>query len=658
MSELASVDNLSAVLSNAAGQSQVEGVAQTDSRHTVGVRGSRPTSAATPLLLLAQGIAPGATTDVPGRSAGSPAPDSPDNVSDAATSGWFGWGIPPIRWGGYMITDIRADKTGAQPRRLQRNEIANIKGSSYIWQPWFAAVSGSVGLATSKEYKSRSLSSAVSQQQTTSSKAVSGNGDVTLFPVSRFPFNAYFDVSDSRASGEPSTSDITNTRFGLRQTYRPQEGNSNYAASFNRSTLESSSFGRDTVNALAASMNRSVDSQTFEIAGSHTGNTRSNTGESTALNNLLARHSYRPEPELAVESLASLSSSDFHLFSAGKSSDNRSRFAQANTFVTWRPEEDSPLFVTGGGRFFQSSIANNAGQADSYTLSGNFAATYALTRQTRFSGSVTATQLLSDTANRLLTTQTAGLNHVGDPVGISGFAYTWNAGANVANQTGLVEGSRQNVNGQLGHNLTRNLTLSENSQLSFGLGQNVGAAFDTVTSNTQTLGHNGNVSWRVSRDSATSAFVSLMGSDSRTSGTNANHFQLINFQANGQLQFSRSSFVAMNLTVQGVRQSTATTAITPINFNSNGNLSYSHLRAFDVPRLRYTALYTINDSQFKTRLQGDVNASRERIRQSFEQRLDYNVGRVTMRLSMRVADIEGRRDALIFFRLSREFGGF
>ncbi len=596
-----------------------------------------------------------------GRSVEPPAPNSPDKASAAAAAaapGWLGWRIPPVRWGGALITEIRADKPGDQPRRLQQTEIANVKGSSYIWQPWFALVSGGLGLVTSKERRSGSADLTADQAQKTSSSAATGNGDVTLFPMSRFPFNAYFDASDSRASGEPSTSNITSTRFGMRQTYRPLEGDANYAASFNRSTLESALFGRDTVSALAASMNRNVGPQAFDLSGSHTRNTRSNTGERTAFSNLFARHSYRPESELSAESLASLSNSDFRLISAGVPSSNRSRFAQANTFVTWRPEEDSPLYVSGGARFFQSAIVNDAVKSESLTVSGNIAATYALSSQTRVSGSATVTQLLADAANALLTTQTANVSHVGDPIGISGFAYTWNAGGNIVNQTGLAEGGRQNVGGQLGHNFSRSMTLGENSQVNFNLGQNIGTTFDTVTALSQTLGHNGSVSWRLSRGAATSAFVSVLGADSRTSGTNANQFQMINFQASGQVQFSRSSIAAANLTMQGVRQSTPTTPSAGVNFNSSGNLSYYNSHAFNVPRLRYTALYSINESQFKTRLQGDVNAPREQVNQSFEQRLDYNLGRVAMRLSLRIAEIEGRRDALVFFRMVREFGSF
>lgn len=558
-----------------------------------------------------------------------------------------------------MTTDIRMNSSGNNPRRLQRIESANIKGASYIWQPWFAQVSGGLGLLISQEQQSAAAGLSVDQARSTKSNAVTGNGEATLFPVSRFPFNAYFDVSDSRASDELTSGDITSTRFGMRQSYRPLEGGDNYSASFNRSTLESQSFGRDTVNALAASMNRNAGPQSFNLSGSHTGNTRSDTGERTAFSQINGQHSYRPEPELSVESLASLSSSDFRLLSAGVPTENRSNFAQASTFATWRPEEDSPLYVTGGARMFRSVIANNnAAEAQSLTLGANLAATYALSRQTSLAASVSVTQLLTDAASRLVTTQTAYATRIGDPVGIFGANYTWNTGANISNQTGLAEGMRQNLGGQFGHNLTRSVTLGEDSQANFGLGQSAGANFDSVTARALTLGHNANASWRLSRGAATSAYVSLLGADSRTSGTNANQFQMINFQVSGQVQFSRSSSAAANLTVQGVRQNTPNTPSAGMTFNSSGNLSYFQQSAFGVPRLRYSALYGINESQFKTRLQGDFNAPRERVNQSFEQRLDYNLGRIATRLSVRIARVEGRPDALIFFRMNREFGGF
>lgn len=599
-----------------------------------------------------------------------PPPGAPErDGAAAASSGWFGWGLPPVRWGGSLVTEMRADRSGDQSWRRQQNEIASIKAGSYLWQPWFAQVSGGLGLLLSKERSDDRGALAANQARDASSTAVTGNAELALFPISRFPFNAYFEVSDSRASGDPMVNNLASTRFGLRQSYQPPEGNANYAASFNRSTLESAAFGRDTVNALAASMNRNIGAQSFDLSGIMTRNTRSATGESAALTQLTGRHSYRPEPALSIESLASASSSNFHLISGGALIDNRSQFAQANTFVTWRPEEGSPLSVTGGGRMFRSMIADNAGETEALTLSGNIAATYALTHQTNISGSAMVTQLLSDAADSVLTAQAASVTHISDPVGFLGFAYTWNAGANIANETGLLEGNRQTVGSQLGHSVTRSLTLREGSDVNFNLGQSVGAAYDTVNARSQTLGHNAGVSWRLTRSAATSAYLSALATDSRTAGHNANRFQMINFQASGQTQLSRNSVAAANLTVQGVRQSMPTTPSAGLtfyssspgagfNFYTSGNLSYQHLRAFDVPRLRYTALYSVNEWQYQTRLQGNVDAPLQQVTQSFEQRLDYFLGRVATRLSLRIAEIEGRREVLVFLRVSREFGAF
>jgi len=584
--------------------------------------------------------------------------DSADTANAEEISGGLSWRLPPVRWGGNLAMDFRADRIGNQTRRLRLTELTNIKASSYIYQPWFALVSGGLGFVAGRERVSETVARNLDQSSSTRFRAVTGNGELTLFPVSRFPFNAYYDVSDSRASGEPITDDFKNTRWGLRQSYRPPEGGDNYVASFNRSTLESPSFGRDTVNALEASMNRYTAPQTFDLAARYTSNTRSATGEHIALSEMHARSSYVPEPALSVDSLASLSNSDYRLLLDGVPSDNRSSFAQASTFATWRPQEYSSLFLTGGGRLFRSAIELGGDKAQTLTLSANLAATYALNRQTNISAGTTATQLVTDSVGRLVTTQSAAVTRISDPVGIFGANYSWNMGANFSNQTGIPEGARQELGGQFGHNFNRSVTLSENSQADFGFGQSAGVSYDSVTGRAQTLNNNANASWRLYSATATSAYMSLLGTDSRTSGVNANHFQMLNFQVSGQVQFNQVSYAAANLTVQAIRQSTAGKPPTTAPGHSSGNLSYFRQHAFGVPRLRYAALYNINDSQFRSRLQGDVDAPRERVDQSFEQRLDYSLGRIALRLSMRFARIEGRREALIFFRVDREFGSF
>ncbi len=609
--------------------------------------------------MLAQSPDESATSGVPADPGETRAPGARDlqgNDASPASPAAPEWRIPPVRWGGSLTTEVRDYRSEGELRRLQAVGIADIRGASYVWQPWFATLSGGLGwLAASDE----AMNPGPDQQpRDATSTAVTGNGEATVFPLSRFPFNAYYGVTDSRASGEQTLSDIRNTRTGVRQSYRPPEGDANYAARFDRSTLESEAFGRDTVNALAASMNSTSGPQAFDLSGSRTSNTRSDSGESAVLSQFVGRHSYRPDPEFSVENLASATRSDFRLVSAGLPSDSRSQFAQANSFMSWRPEEGSPLQLTGGGRMFRSLIANSVGDAEALTLSGNLGATYAVGPRTSLTGGATVTQVYSDAADNRTTTQNAGATHLGEPLPLLSSVYTWNATANIANQSGLVDGDRKNASGQLGHNLARNLKVEEGSQVDLGFGQSLSRTYDTATGDSQTFINSGTASWRLTREAATTAYVGLLASDSRTTGYNANHFELINLQASGQMQFDRNSSATLNLTAQGVRQSREPVPDAFRTYNTSGNLSYSHMRAFDVPRLRYQALYSINESQSTTRLQGDVNAPREQVSKSFEQRLDYGLGRLATRLSMRIAEIDGRRNTLIFFRVTREFGSY
>ena len=570
-------------------------------------------------------------------------------------SGRPAWGLPPIRWGGSTTSEVRLHQSGDQRARLQHAGHATIRAASYIGQPWLAQVGATLGFLSTH---ASGGGGAETPGTSSSSASITGSGTLALFPLSRFPFNAYVERNDSRASGEMVQNDTVNTRFGVRQSYTPADGRSNYSASFDRSTLSSAAFGLDTVNALAVNANRTFDANTVDLAGGYTSNLRSNTGERTRLGRVHGRHRYQSDGLLSVETLASLTRSEFHLVSGDIPQDNRSHFIQASSFATWRPGEDSPLFVTGGGRYFQSRIELNGTPSESRTLVGNVGASYALTSNTTLGGSATVAQAVTAETSDLFTSQTANATHVSSPLNVRGFLYTWNAAANLANNTSTRTGSRRNFGGQLGHNITRDFGIRDTSVVTLSAGQNVNSSFDTVTSQSTTLGHNANLTWRLVPRANTTGLMSLLGSDSRTYGHNANRFQLVNAQATGQLQLNRYSFAAANLTVQAVRHSTPLEPATGFSWMKSGSFSYQHVRAFDVPRLRYFASYNINDMQLATRLQGDVSAQREQVSQSLEQRLEYNIGRIEIRLSARVAVIDGKRSALIYLRIGRQFGDF
>ena len=567
--------------------------------------------------------------------------------------------------------DLQGVGATGQPRHLQLMESVNLRASSYIWQPWFAQVSGELNLLTSQQREggSGAPGAAGSGMKSTS---LTGGAQLSLFPVSRFPFTASFNASDSRTGGELTNNAYTSRRYGLTQSYAPPQGGSSYRLSYNRSDMTSAAVGTDTANALNAGMSWSGGSNTVSINGNGYTNTRSNSGDSSSINTVYATHSYRPSPGFSVESLANYSSNQYNLASTGLPMDLRSRFLQLNSFATWRPAEASPLLLTGGARLYQNSAGANGATSDTRTISANAAATYALNRNTRLNAGGVVTQTSGGAGGGVFTSQTAGINYAADTIKLGEYAYVWNAGANLGNQTGG-ESSRRNFGAQIGHRVNRNIALGEGSALSINASQDYSRLSDSLLSSSQSLLHSAGASWNRRLGEAASTVLSLTASDSRTTGYTEQHFQLVNLQASGQLALSREASVSANITFQAARQtaayafSTATngtpafsTSSTPaggFSTSAGGNLSYQHTRAFGLPRLRYYALLNLNRQQVQTRLDGNIDAPIERVNWAFEQRLDYDIGRLQTRLSLRVAEMAGRTNSMIFFRVQRQFGG-
>jgi hypothetical protein len=587
------------------------------------------------------------------QSSGGPSNEGADQsgVEQAAQPSAMTWRLPPIRFGGTLTTDLRYLDVSNQ-RSLQLVETSSFRVGSYIWQPWFALVNGSIDLLTTQH---RNLDQTIeARADRVKSSSIGGTGSVSVFPSSRFPFNGYFERSDSRTSGEATLNNYTTTRFGGRQGYQPLDGRSSYSAHYDRSVIESEAFGRDVVNSMGASFSRQFELQNLNVVGQRTTNDRER-GDGSKLNRLTATHSYRPEPTIAVETLGNASSDEFRLTSGRLPVSSVSRFAQLNTFATWRPDpEEWPIYVTGGARYFQSMVETNGIPAEGTAVSANLAANYRFRPDLNFFVSGTVSHALDE----LLTTQTVGATYTPTPFALGKYLYSWNANLALNNQTSGSAGTQQTISGQLGHTISRPFVFGEKTQLSLSGGQSFSSTADTVGSATYTVSHTANAALRYTPTPSSNVFLSVLAADARSSGTNESTFQLVNVQVSGQLQFNRYSIATANFTLQGSRQSTDSTPDAGFTINTSGSLTYQHARAFGVSRLRYYAAYNAYDTRFRNRLQGDIDAPRDQISQSFDQRLDYNIGRIELRLAARFAVIEGQRTGLVFLRMVRQFGAF
>lgn len=558
------------------------------------------------------------------------------------------WGLAPIRWGGNVAYETRTQTSQGQPASNSQVIITNVNGSSYIWQPWFAQLTGGLGLVNSS-----SANSGVSSK----SDSVTGNLGLSLLPLSRFPFFAGVDVSDSRTSGVVTANDFRSYRVNLRQSYRPVDGTTNYSATYQRSTLSSSTFGNDTLDVLEGNVTKTFGTQFIEINGNHTHNDAGLSGASSNLDRLNMRHTYRPDLLLSVESLGSVNKADFRQRLNGAGSGAGTRFIQLNTFANWRPNEGTPLQVTGGARFFTLDSQSNGIDSQSRSLGANVGANYDLNRHTRLSGGADVAETTGSSGSVFTTSENGSVVYSPDIVNLGKFNYRWNTAGSIANSTGNEGGSRQTLTGQANQNFLRDFTLGDESRIGFNFGQGYSATYDSASAASQTLSNSAAATWSKAQEAVTT-YASLSATDARTFGRNANDFQLINFQATRNTQLNRNSYWAGSLTLQAARQSSPNKPGGGFNTLTSGNLVYQQQRAFGIPRLRYYANLTVSSQQFDSRLSGDINAPRERVSSSFENTLDYTIGRLDMRLTARIAKIDGNRNGLIFFRVNRQFGGF
>lgn len=555
------------------------------------------------------------------------------------------WGLAPMRWRGLIATDVRQFSADGQPRRLHRVDSGQVQVSSYVWQPWFAQVQGGLGAVSSSERGENDSRSA----------SLTGNGMLNLFPASRFPFHASFDVSDSRSADRFTGQTYQSKRYGLRQSHRSVSGAETSTASYTRSTLESSSFGRDTVDVLNGSHSRRLGSHTLDGNTDFTRNRRHGSDEHAQFTRLFGRHAWSSGALASLDSSASYGESDLQLGAGGPAGATRTEFLQLNNFFSWRRDEDDPLTVTGGARFFRHLTEGPAASTEARSLMGHGNGVYRYSRNLLLNAGASAAETRSAGKSDLLATQSAGASYNADPRRLGAYLYNVNVGASLHNQAGG-EGSRRLASGQVGHNLMRSFEPAEAQSITATLAQTFGEARDSTSGALHSLSHSASVMWRALRGSALGGLAGVSAADSRTRGHSSSTFQLVNAQASGQAQFDRHSTLLGNLTVQRTRQASGAAPLGAFDTNINGGITYQHQRAFGVPRLRYLAVYERNDYRLNTRLEGDADATREHVAASFEQRLEYRIGKLELRASLRLAEVDGKESALLFLRIARELG--
>lgn len=576
----------------------------------------------------------------------------------------------PITVAGNVGYEFRVQTGDFQESAMNHLLYARMDASTYLWQPWFAQVNGGIGLTGSWTRLNDDAGAGAGTEGYTLDQFVTGSLQLSLFPASRFPFEAHVDVTDSRSDAALAALPPARwTRAGFSQAWRP--ANAPYALSGGYDhASQDGALGSDTQDSAYVTGDARWKDNTLSGTLNYNRNERGSTGEEAAYGSAYLRHSYLPAPAWSVESTANLTRNTFDL--AGGT--NEATILQATSIANWRPVT-LPYTATATLRAFASDI--NGARTD--TAFATLGGTYDYSANLRASASVGAGAIAVDEGTQYLYTSLASVTWQGDTVALGPFTYDWSASGSLSwNGVGgsairaedrfALERSVGIAATSFAHRLARSFVLDNGSVISATLSQNLGAARTTARrsefDDLSTLGTSASLMWTAGSGQVT-GYANLTLTDSRDLVLRDNTFQMANLQVSGTWDVSRHSQLVGNLTAQWVStQSAPRDPLAPGSFGlpaakqvSTGlgaDILYRHDRVFGVPRLRFVSELRATDQAIVEQEEAYLLPATETL--SWDNRLEYLIGRLRVTLGYRVSQVNGNRVQVAGLRVQRDFG--
>ena len=607
----------------------------------------------------------------PGTDIDPPTGAVPAAVPTLAEGQGIRWELAPVAVSGSVALDGRWLKFEDGTRSLQALTVGDIEFATYVWQPWFVQLRAGLGLVMARD----TTRADGQPSRTTTSPSATGRLAVSVFPMSRFPFEMRAEITDSRVDGDALGTGYRANRFSLSQAYTPETGGDSYALHLDHSRRTTFDGIADEVTSLSGTAARRWDQHVLDVSALLVTNRRSDTGDSGRQGALTLHHNFNPTGSLQVDSLASLNQA--HL--EGGDGDTRFEVStdirQLSSFASWRPragewlfDEQSPVSLSGSVRLVESNLSGSGEDRSQQALNVSVGVNQDLTRALRLSGSASATLVSTENEPRQhFGTVGAAVSYAPEVAPLGEWRYAPSVGANVNLNQSSQGGRQQTLGTQAAHSVSRSYGLGESDSLSLSLSQSLSVVRERDAAGAASqLTHSASLAWQGQYGPASQSYAALSFSDSRTRTLDRGSFQLANLQLSRRTQLSRDASWSGNLTVQASRSRSSATAtslppgLSPSEENDTqlfygGSLNFEHRRLWGVPRLRFTATLSLNSQQLESRSLGDIDAPRERVTHALEGRLDYSIGRLDTRLTSRWVEADGRRIASLFVRVQRHF---
>ena len=598
-----------------------------------------------------------------------------------------GWHMVPIAWSGTLGTDLGVSGGDIGSTITSHSERLNLNANSFIWQPWFARVSGSMALQQS---------TVSADNRDADATSVSVGGRLSLFPVSRFPIDGYFDTTTTEfnSGGNSNSGRFESQLFGLSGVYRPPDDSYNASGNIQHSRFDSGHGNESSLTIVNASYSPRIMTempQTLTTDGSYSTGTNKfassgfGVGSASSLDtnslNLRAVHTIDLNDYygLTVSSDANLNHDKREFVD---SEDSSVTLAQANSTFNWQPVEDLPLRLTGSIRAQQFETQYSGQDMTIRSVSGQVSTNYNLDNQWSVFGGLQSTYVSNiDTTSTSFGGNT-GVSFQGLPLSFGGFDYAHGAQASATFNTMSEGGSQESLSASFFHSLLRQIPLGSYGPLLLNLNQSYGTMLRNGSDGSvHTVSTAASLSWSMVGAQQQSLSASVGVSDSRSFGDDSSVFQSITASANGTLPLSAYSSAGLTANVNFSRREDSGQSNDSFVSSSASDwigaavvqTNYRNSRLFSVPRLEYSGSYTFtarssSAGSYRVLLPGggvrgtSSNAFDDGSGFQFDhtilQFLDYRLGRLTFRLTnnLTMAD-DGTKQGSIFLSVNREMGG-
>ena len=571
-------------------------------------------------------------------------------------SGSLAADIPPVHFWGELGYDFRHETFEEGEDRIEHIGRLRLNGSTYLWQPWIARLDGGIGINLREEDRDSGSQSGT---------FLTGDTLLRLFPQSRFPFEAFFEKSETDVDGTITSLNVETTRYGLRQQYLAKNGASMHFDYEHIDRLQSfdTDPGRDTTNDIwQFGINKNLKNHKLALDSNLNFTEQEDINLETRRLFVLGRHQYRPGNVLYVDNMLTFNETDFE---QPPTLDRLSSILQINQLTFWRPETRRPLLVTSNLRLREFNTDSAGDETETQSFSYDIGADYQLTPRWNFSGEAGYFGIDDQNDTRDRHFQRLAARYTSENIQFGTLDYNWTGLTAIRNSVGENgtlnedEGAVQEAEIELGHSLRKRNLFGK--RINFNFNQSANAFEDTVGRSTQFLRHNLSLSWSRSRQNS-NTFASLSASDNRGFGGGGrfgdedNEFQIVNFQLSRTQSLSRTSSLSGNITFQTSRQVSVGEDDADWQPSSSINVSYLQQRFFGVPNLRFRSTFrAFTDAYFPVLDEPEGLNERENL--EWENRLEYSIGKLDLRLISEYSEIEEEGRNLILFQAIRRLGG-